>query len=275
MKFEKIFITGATGFVGKNLLNQLVAGGYSVVALARDPSKVEAVTAISFDLNNSSTWDFTIPSGSMLIHCAWQDVRDVESMTHLKDHYRKHYLFLEHLINRGLENIMIMGSCYEYGLQYGPISSTKETMPNTPYAVAKDTLHKSLRLMQGKKKFNLIWARLFYLYGSFQDPKCIIPQFDAALDRGDEFFNMSLGEQLLDYLNVEKAAQILIDLIDRVNGTFNVCSGTPISLRRLLEERMRKKNKFIKLNLGFYRYREQDSIAIWGIQNSEAPKGTI
>jgi NADH dehydrogenase len=36
----KVFLTGATGFVGKHMLERLVSEGYSVRALVRDPQKV-------------------------------------------------------------------------------------------------------------------------------------------------------------------------------------------------------------------------------------------
>lgn len=52
---KKVAVIGATGFVGKQVVNELSNRGYSVNAIARDSSKVEAkdnVTAISADVNN-------------------------------------------------------------------------------------------------------------------------------------------------------------------------------------------------------------------------------
>jgi len=52
---NKVAVIGATGFVGKQVVNELSNRGYSVIAIARDSSKVEAkdkVTAISADVNN-------------------------------------------------------------------------------------------------------------------------------------------------------------------------------------------------------------------------------
>lgn len=52
---KKVTVIGATGFVGKQVVNELSNRGYSVNAIARDSSKVEAkdnVTAISADVNN-------------------------------------------------------------------------------------------------------------------------------------------------------------------------------------------------------------------------------
>lgn len=52
---SKVAVIGATGFVGKQVVNELSNRGYTVIAIARDSSKVEAkdnVTAISADVNN-------------------------------------------------------------------------------------------------------------------------------------------------------------------------------------------------------------------------------
>jgi len=52
---KKVAVIGATGFVGKQVVNELSIRGYAVNAIARDSSKVEekdSVTAVSADVNN-------------------------------------------------------------------------------------------------------------------------------------------------------------------------------------------------------------------------------
>lgn len=52
---KKVAVIGATGFVGKQVVNELSNRGYMVNAIARDSSKVEAkdnVNAVSADVNN-------------------------------------------------------------------------------------------------------------------------------------------------------------------------------------------------------------------------------
>lgn len=53
---KKVAVIGATGFVGKKVVNELSSRGYEVNAIARDSSKIEAknnVNAISADVNNT------------------------------------------------------------------------------------------------------------------------------------------------------------------------------------------------------------------------------
>jgi len=52
---KKVAVIGATGFVGKQVVNELSNRGYAVNAIARDSSKVEEkdnVAALSADVNN-------------------------------------------------------------------------------------------------------------------------------------------------------------------------------------------------------------------------------
>ena len=66
-----------------------------------------------------------------------------------------------------------------------------------------------------------------------------------ALERDDKIFNMSGGEQLRDYLPVEKVAEYIvkISLQDKINGVINCCSGKPISIRKLVENYIIETNK--------------------------------
>jgi dTDP-6-deoxy-L-talose 4-dehydrogenase (NAD+) len=201
----------------------------------------------------------------VLIHCAWPEVSNVHSNKHIDEYYKKNLEFIEKIINFGVKKIIVIGSCYEYGLQYGPMFVSTETRPNTPYAKSKDKLHKSLRIMADQlNSFELIWARLFYIYGPGQGKKSIFSQLTEAINSKEEYFKMSYGEQLLDYLPVEIVAEKIVELIDENPGTYNICSGEPISLRRFIENRIKTLNSDIKLVLGYYPYRKDDSNAIWG-----------
>ena len=104
------------------------------------------------------------------------------------------------------------------------------------------------------------------MYGKGQNPKSIIPQLELALENNDETFNISGGEQLRDYLPVKKVAEYIvkISLQNKINGIINCCSGEPISIRKLVENYLKLRNKKIKLNLGYYPYPDYVPMAFWG-----------
>ena len=127
-------------------------------------------------------------------------------------------------------------------------------------------------MLKSENPFVLQWSRLFYMYGEGQSSNSLLAQLDASIDRGDTEFNMSGGEQLRDYLPVEKVALRLCDIhLERADGIFNVCSGVPISVRNLVERRVKERKAYIKLNIGQLNYPVHESMAFWG-ENSE---GTI
>ena len=78
---------------------------------------------------------------------------------------------------------------------------------------------------------------------------------------------MSGGEQLRDYLPIEDIVEQLADLYESGRcGTYNICSGKPISVRRLVEKRVKERGSNIKLNLGYYPYPDYEPMEFWGIR---------
>ena len=81
------------------------------------------------------------------------------------------------------------------------------------------------------------------MFGKGQNSNSIISQLDFAIKNNQKVFHMSGGEQLRDYLPVEKAAEKLSNLYKSGNqGIFNICSGKPISIKNLVESFIEKKN---------------------------------
>jgi len=123
-----------------------------------------------------------------------------------------------------------------------------------------------LEALQGEYPFVLQWARLFYLHGPGQNANSVLAQLDRAIGEGRPIFDMSGGEQLRDYLPIEHAARDLAALVSRgdAKGIVNICSGRPISVRRLVEQRIAQRGTDIRLNLGHFPYPDHEPFAFWG-----------
>ena len=104
------------------------------------------------------------------------------------------------------------------------------------------------------------------MYGPGQNPKSLLSQLDAAIDRGDPVFRMSGGEQIRDYLPVEEVARRIVQIAGHpdCHGIINCCSGRPVSIRRLVEEHITRRGARIELELGYYPYPEYEPMAFWG-----------
>jgi dTDP-6-deoxy-L-talose 4-dehydrogenase (NAD+) len=77
---------------------------------------------------------------------------------------------------------------------------------------------------------------------------------------------MSGGEQLRDYLDVTEAASHLAQLAlgQRGHGLVNLCSGRPISVRRLVEGWIKTNRWSIRPDLGRYPDPTHEPLAFWG-----------
>jgi dTDP-6-deoxy-L-talose 4-dehydrogenase (NAD+) len=268
----KIAVTGATGFIGRHVLSHLRKHTVDVTAVIR-PSSTKASmlqdeTVIALDMHNPPANAFELMGcPDVLIHLAWDGLPNYGSLHHYETELPSQYRFLKSLVGAGLPAMVVAGTCFEYGMQSGPLSVDCEARPANPYGYAKDALRRQLQFLRDQTPFALTWTRLFYLYGEGQSETSLFSQLKCAVERGDPVFNMSGGEQLRDYLDVAEAARRIINLAlgDGNQHIVNVCSGKPISVRRLVETWIKDQGWSIQLNLGHYPYPTYEPMAFWGV----------
>ena len=267
----KIAISGATGFIGRHVVAELERQSLSPVLICRPSAKIpfslSRHTIIPIDLTSNPSGAFDLLGRpDALIHLAWGGLPHYKSPHHLEVELPMHIRFLKDLIESGLKHLTVAGTCLEYGMQSGPLNEDAPTRPSNPYALAKNELRGQLQSLKAYQPFNLVWARLFYMYGEGQSESSLRPQLQKAVARGLPTFDMSGGEQLRDYLPVSEVATQLVSLTRKGvdTGAINVCSGVPISVRRLVEGWISDNNWKIKLNLGHYPYPEYEPMAFWG-----------
>lgn len=267
----KIAVTGATGFIGQHVIAELERRSLSPTCVCRRrtvvPPALSKHTVVRFDLADPPGNAFdAIGQPDTLIHLAWGGLPHYNSLHHFEAELPAQYGFLKGLVESGLRNCVVTGTCFEYGKRAGQLGEELETEPSNPYGFAKDALRRQLEYFRRTSPFNLTWARLFYLYGDGQSPNSLLPRLRSAVEQGDREFKMSGGEQLRDYLPVRQVATYLVSLAltERHNGIVNVCSGSPISVRRLVEGWIEQNGWSINLALGYHPYPEYEPMAFWG-----------
>lgn len=267
----KIAVTGAAGFIGRHVLNELARHAVETIAVVR-PSATETASlpcssVVRLDIQRASADAFELMGRpDTLIHLAWGGLPNYKSLHHFEHELPTQYQFLKTLVASGLRNLLVTGTCFEYGMQSGPLSEDTEPRPSNPYGFAKDTLRRELEYLKAAHPFNLVWTRLFYLYGEGQSENSLFPKLRKAVERGDLAFDMSSGEQLRDYLPVTEVAKAIVALAlkQRDIGTINVCSGQPVSVRTLVEGWIRDNGWSISLNLGRFPLPDYEPMAFWG-----------
>jgi len=229
---------------------------------------INNVEFIAADIHAADLDIYALTDGiDALAHLAWPGLPNYRALFHFEHNLMADYRFIKSAVEAGVKQVLVTGTCFEYGMQSGPLSESTEPQPSNPYGLAKHTLHLFLQNLQQQQPFTLQWARLFYLHGEGQNPNSLLAALDRAVDAGEPSFNMSAGEQLRDFLPIELAAGYLAAILQKIdfNGVINCASGQPVSVRALVEQRLRERAATLHLNLGHYPYPTHEPLAFWAV----------
>jgi dTDP-6-deoxy-L-talose 4-dehydrogenase (NAD+) len=266
----KVAVTGATGFVGRHVLADLLVRGVEVVATARVPERIHVtdrrLTTVSMDVAEADDAFARLGEPDVLLHLAWGGLPNYHSHMHLENELPRQIAFLNACARAGLRRVVVTGTCLEYGMQSGCLDESLPTAPITAYGRAKDRLRAHLQSLASDSGLQLTWARLFYLYGPGQASTSLYSQLRAAIASGAVEFPMSPGDQQRDFLPIEAAvAQLSALTLNAPDaGIVNLCSGVPKSVASLVHELLQGWGADLRLNLGVYPYPDYEPRDFWG-----------
>lgn len=265
----KIAVTGATGFIGRHVRNELAKTDHEVVLVARKIERVGEITAsesiVTADLHQERTdWFELFKKPDVVLHLAWGGLPNYMDAYHVEVELPMQSKFLAALIDSGLKKLVVTGTCYEYGMLSGALSEDHETNPNTPYGIAKDKLRKELFKLQQSKNFELSWARIFYPYGEGQSEKSLYSQLKKAMLLNHEFL-MGSGRQVLDFIHVEQVASSLRVLLTEYSGVgvINLGSGKPQTVATFVREQIQIFQSDLVPSLERIPDRDYESVSFW------------
>lgn len=264
---KKILVTGAGGYIGRHVINELL--NYNIHVIATD-IKVEGIDKraeiIEKDIFSGSKDIYKeLGEPDVVLHMAWKDGFVHNSNAHM-EFLSRHYEFIRNMIEGGLKHLAVMGTMHEVGYYEGAIDENTITNPISMYGIAKDALRKSTELLVKNRDVILQWLRAYYIYGDDKMNNSVFAKIIIADERGDKLFPFTTGKNKYDFISVENLAkQIAVSVTqDKVNGIINCCTGVPISLAEKVEAFIKENNLKIKLKYGAFPDREYDSPAVWG-----------
>jgi GDP-4-dehydro-6-deoxy-D-mannose reductase len=276
----RALVTGASGFVGRHLVERLTADGHEVIAAA-GPHDADA--GIPIDLQDVDTLHaaFDIAQPDAVFHLAAQAFvpRALEAPG---ETYATNVIGTANLLQALREftdreqqsaRLLFVSSAEVYGAQPAsgmPIRESTAPNPANPYAASKAAAE---ALVLGEvRSFGLdaVITRAFNHIGPGQSERFAVPSFAsqlAAIVAGSEpvMFVGNLDAKR-DFLDVRDVAGAYVALAER--GTsgeiYNVCSGTAVSMREILAELIRIAHVPVEVREDPARMRPADVPLIYG-----------
>ncbi len=273
-------VTGAAGFAGGHLVDQLASEGESVVAWHRPggspPRPAAGVRWEPVDILDASSVTEAISAvqPSVVYHCAgaahvgrsWQTTADT-----LAVNVRGTHRILEALRRSALRSpVLIPGSAMVYASVDGPLNEDHPLVPGSPYAVSK-LAQEMLGLRAGGDGLPVFIARAFNHFGPRQDAWFVASGFgrriaDVEAGRWDAEItvgNLEARRDLTDVRDTVRAYRLIVER-GRPGRAYNVCTGHAVRIRDLLDLLLARARVPIRVRVDPARYRPNDVPLVLG-----------
>lgn len=240
-----ILLTGAAGFVGRQVLRALGERGCRVRPVVRVDKQetlargaaIDTIVASPDIFAESAAWWARACSGAdAVIHAAWyaepgQYLQSPKNQECLSGTLR----LAEGAVQAKVRRFVGIGTCFEYDLNAGRLSIETPLRASTPYGQAKVNAFNALSAALPRQGVAFAWCRLFYLYGEGEDSRRLVPYVRDRLQAGEPA-ELSSGSQVRDFLDVREAGRMIVDVaLGSQEGPVNICSGKPVTVRELAE----------------------------------------
>jgi len=253
---NKVIVTGATGFIGRQTIPFLKKNGYEIHAVT-SKNNSEGLNNDAcwhsvdlFDYENVARFCKEIEAESLL-HLAWHDIPNerMDSPANLQWVESSINLVREFVANEG-QQIVMAGSCAEYDWQYGYCNEDVTPLkPNSLYGACKLSLHKIIKKYALKMGVQYCNGRIFFVYGPHESKHRLVAYVINTLLKNREA-TIKHGSLIRDYLYVKDVAHVLVKLLrSDLEGSVNIASGEPNTLGEIVKEvgRMLNKSELISI----------------------------
>lgn len=267
MSKTKVLVTGANGYIGRHVVEQLLDMGADVLAADFNFDGVdERAQKVEAPIFSGDEYIYEqMGKPDVCIHLAWRNGFVHNADSHIED-LPNHYTFLKNMIEGGLKQVVVMGTMHEVGYWEGAIDENTPTNPLSLYGIAKNALRQMTELLAKKSEVCFQWIRGYYIIGDDIKSNSIFSKIVQAEQAGNKTFPFTSGKNLYDFISLEELAREIasVGLQKEVTGIINCCSGKPVSLAEQVESFIKEHGFKIRLEYGAYPDRAYDSPGIWG-----------
>lgn len=251
----RILVTGGAGFIGSHVCEALVKRGYNVSVFddfsngsEKNLANVHMLTQIKIikgDICNKPDISTAMKDIDYVVHLA-AIVSVQESVSNPEKCHSVNVGGTGNVLEAALANkvkrVIIASSAAVYGTVKPPLKETDVCTPISQYGQSKLLAEKKALEYCSKFGLEVICLRFFNVYGPRQNANSqyagVISKFISALNKGKKQIIFDDGEQTRDFVYVEDVATAVLRSIETEwtnYQIFNIASGTPVSINKLLE----------------------------------------
>lgn len=241
---NRVLITGADGFTGRYVAQELRDAGLEVHGLARRLSP-NLSTGVQFwhtaDLLDVTTlkavvekvrpqWVVHLAAISFVAHGSVEDIYRINIVG------TRNLLQCIHEVCPEVGAVLLASSANIYGnSDVGVISEELAPAPANDYAVSKLAMEYMAKLWLDR--LPVIITRPFNYTGVGQSDKFLLPKMVSHFKRNASFIELGNLDVARDFSDVRMVASVYRRLLlkcDAVGGAFNVCSGRSYTLKEIM-----------------------------------------
>lgn len=241
----KIFVTGSTGFIGRNAVKVLAERDHNLMLLVRSEEDNSEVSYYSNDadfvvgdLSDIERWKDSLNNfgPEVVLHLAWEGLPDYSQQICRRNFKYGVDLFTA-AAEAGCKSLVCTGSCWEYKNRIGMLNEDAEVETGETFAAIKNSLRLTGKAISSEVGMDLYWIRLFYVYGPRQKESSLIPHVIRSLLAG-EIPLVKNPDNRNDFVYVCDVAEGIADIVEKQPGgsIYNIGSGYSSSVADIIAQ---------------------------------------
>ena len=263
-----VLITGATGFIGRHLVNALLKEKANISIICREKIALnQNISAYVGDLTDSKFINKVVNEANpkKIFHLAAlvNPSRDIKLLDEI---FKVNFFGTVNLLNSlkdvNYDSFVFSSTAEVYGNNKIPFKENMLLSPLSPYSLSKASSEIFCNMLHKNNSYPITILRLFLVYGPGQKTDRFLPQLLTTLLKNKEF-SMTKGQQKRDYIFIDDVVEVLIkaSLIKKARGeTINICSGKQFSIKEIADtvSRILNVKNLIRHNLPYRQYEQLD-----------------